>query len=64
MLYQLVAAVLALTIGSIYPEPTITCDNKDAAVEIITTHKEEGMVLARAFFARLAREHGFCPSYP
>jgi hypothetical protein len=55
-MYQLVAAVLALAIGDTFPEPTITCDNKGAAVEIITTHKEEGLVLARAVFARLARE--------
>ena len=57
MLYQLVSvATLALTIGSTYPDETITCDTKDAAIEIVTTHHEEGLALARAVYARLARE--------
>jgi hypothetical protein len=56
-MYQLVsAAVFTLTIGSTYPDQTITCDNKDAAIEIVTTHHEEGLALARAVYARLERE--------
>jgi hypothetical protein len=58
-MFQLIADILALTIGGIFPGTIVACDNKAAAVEIVTAHKEEGPVFAKAAFSVLSRE-GVC----
>lgn len=51
--------VLSLSVGDTFPEQTIVCDTKDAAVGIISTHGNAGIALAKTIFDKYKKD-GVC----